>query len=143
MRLATLLPLLLVLVEGINKVDHPVVPTQPAAVRDAAGPMVVLPSDQLTDETVMLWSTTRFQQMINGGSGFSPVDQAAARDALLSFPDQASVDYLRRLGVRTVVVLKDKVENTEYAAAAAPAPGDEDLGLTWRDEGQTIVFTLS
>ncbi len=143
MRLATLLPLLIVLGEGVNKLDHPVVPTQPAAVRDAAGPMVVLPTDQLTDENIMLWSTSRFQQMINGGSGFYPVDQSAARDALKTFPDAASVDYLRRLGIRTVVVLKDRVSGSDYARAATPDPTVVDsLGLSWHDDGQTIVFTL-
>ena len=39
-------PLLLVLAEGLNTTPHPVVPTQPAAMRTAEGPMLVLPSDQ-------------------------------------------------------------------------------------------------
>ena len=33
LRLATLLPLLLVIVEGVNVTPHPTVPTQPAALR--------------------------------------------------------------------------------------------------------------
>ncbi|TMM40160.1 MAG: hypothetical protein E6F99_04150 [Actinobacteria bacterium] len=142
MRLGTLIPLLLVLVEGANKVDHPVVPSQPVAVRDAIGPMVVLPTDQLTDENIMLWSTTRFQPMINGGSGFYPDDQTAARDALKSFPDASSVELLHQLGVKTVVVLKDRVAGTDYAHAATPDPSARGLGLDWRDEGQAIIFTL-
>jgi hypothetical protein len=143
MRLGTLLPLLLVLVEGANKVDHPVVPPQPVAVRDAAGPMMVLPSSQWVDQNVMLWSTTRFQQMVNGGSGFYPPDQSAAREAMKSFPDQSSVDFLHQLGIKTVIVLKDWAAGTDYANAANPEPSAHNLGLTWRDDGQSIIFTLA
>jgi hypothetical protein len=142
MRLGTLLPLLLVLVEGANRLDHPVVPAQPVAVRDAVGPMMVLPSDPLDDENVMLWSTTRFQPMINGGSGFFPPDQAAARDAMKSFPDASSVDFLHQLGIRTVVVVKDRVAGTDYAGAATPDPAARSLGLSWRDDGESIIFTV-
>jgi hypothetical protein len=142
MRLGTLLPLLLVLVEGANRVDHPVVPTQPVAVRDAVGPMIVLPTSQLDDENVMLWSTTRFQPMVNGGSGFYPPEQTAVRDAMKSFPDQSSVDTLHQLGVKTIVVLKDRVAGGDYAKAATPDPSARALGLDWRDDGESIVFTL-
>jgi hypothetical protein len=141
-RLGTLLPLVLVLVEGANKVDHPVVPPQPVAVRDAVGPMVVLPTDQLTDENIMLWSTTRFQPMVNGGSGFYPSDQAGVRDALKTFPDASSVELLHQLGIKTVVVLKDRVAGTDYAGAATPDPTARSLGLDWRDDGPAIIFTL-
>src|SRR5256886_450472 len=41
MRFGTLIPLILVLVEGANKVEHPVVPLQPVAGRDAVGPKMV------------------------------------------------------------------------------------------------------
>ncbi|HEX6498508.1 MAG TPA: hypothetical protein VF054_05690 [Micromonosporaceae bacterium] len=141
LRLATLLPLLLVLAEGTNQLNHPVVPAQPAALREATGPMLVLPSDQLTDENVMLWSTTRFQKMVNGGSGFTPRDQEQTREVAKSFPDPASVDYLRRLGVKTVIVLKDRVQGTPYQHAATdPVDG---LGISRRDDGDTVVFTLN
>jgi hypothetical protein len=142
-RLATLLPLVLVLAEGTNKLDHPVVPPQPAAFRTATGPMMVLPSDQLTDENVMLWATSKFQPIVNGGSGFYPADQAAAREAMKSFPDQSSVDYLRRIGVKTVIVLKAKAAGSPYAAAAAPDAPIDGLGLDRRDDGDTLIYTLN
>src|SRR5207247_9956883 len=56
-RLAMLLPLLLVLVEGLNKTPHPVVPPAPHVLATAKAPLLVLPTDQLVDENVMLWST--------------------------------------------------------------------------------------
>jgi hypothetical protein len=146
LRLATLLPLLLVLAEGTNwhTLPHPVVPTQPAAFRTVEGPMLVLPSDSLIDENVMLWSTSKFQDMVNGGSGFLPNDQQQARQVAKSFPDQGSVDYLRQIGVRTVVVLKQQAAGSaDYAKAAAPDVPIDGLGISRQDEGDTIVYTLN
>ena len=38
-------------------------PTQPAAMRTVTGPMLVLPTGQVADAIVMLWSTSRYQQI--------------------------------------------------------------------------------
>ncbi|MGC9667339.1 hypothetical protein ACNTMW_12370 [Planosporangium sp. 12N6] len=141
-RLATLLPLLLVLVEGGNRLEHPVMPPQPAALRTATGPLLVLPSDQLTDEQVMLWSTTAFQPMVNGGSGFGPRGQRTARDAMTSFPDRVSVAYLRRIGVKTVIVLKDRIAGTAYAGAASSDAVVSELGITRTDDRDVVVYTI-
>jgi hypothetical protein len=145
LRVALVLPVLLLLAEGTNwtALDHPTVPTQPAAMRTVVGPLMVLPSDQLTDENVMIWSTTWYQKMVNGGSGFTPLDQDATRKATETFPDQASVDALRRIGVRTVIVLKDRVGGTPYEKAAAMNTPIDGLGLDRRDAGDTIIYTLT
>ena len=48
LRLATFVPLLLVLVESWSATAHPVVPAQPPAMRTVTGPMLVLPTAALT-----------------------------------------------------------------------------------------------
>ena len=101
LRLAMLLPLLLVLVEGVSGSPHPQVPPAPAAMRQAEAPMLVLPSDQLSDEMIMLWSTDGFPAMVNGGSGFTPARQQEVREIVTGFPDAASIRLLRDLGVRS------------------------------------------
>ncbi len=65
------------------------------------------------EEHVMLWSTTRFQQVTNGGSGFTPQLTEQIRQSSATFPDQPSVDYLRGVGVKTVVVLRDRIGGTD------------------------------
>ncbi|MFF3867871.1 hypothetical protein [Micromonospora sp. NPDC001898] len=140
LRLATVLPLLLVVAEGLNSTPHPVVPAQPAAMRSVDGPMLVLPSSQNLDQPVMLWSTSRFQDMVNGGSGFTPVRQAEIRQAAESFPDQASVTYLRDLGVRNVVVLRDRIAGTPWATTI-DTPVDA-LGITREEIEGAVVFRL-
>ncbi|WP_431973906.1 hypothetical protein [Micromonospora haikouensis] len=140
LRLATVLPLLLVIAEGLNVTPHPVVPVQPAALRSVDGPLLVLPSDQGPDQLVMLWSTSRFQDVVNGGSGFTPQRQIEIRKATETFPDQASVTYLRALGVRNVVVLRDRIADTPWATTI-DAPVDA-LGITREQVGNAVVFRL-
>ncbi|MEV1155306.1 hypothetical protein AB0J27_07875 [Micromonospora chokoriensis] len=140
LRMATLLPLLLVTVEGLNTTPHPVVPTQPAAMRSAQGPLLVLPSNQSLDQHVMLWSTSGFPDVVNGGSGFTPRQLDDVRRASQSFPDRTSVEYLRLYGVRTVVLLRGQVPGTPWELTIdAPV---ESLGITREDVGDAVVYRL-
>ncbi|MFE9689793.1 hypothetical protein [Micromonospora sp. NPDC005806] len=140
LRLATMLPLLLVIVEGLNVTSHPVVPQQPVAMRTVDGPMLVLPSSQNLDQPVMVWSTSRFPDMVNGGSGFTPETQAQVREVAVGFPDQASVDYLRQLGVKNVVVLRNQLGGTPWEGMLErPSDG---LGVTREEVGDAVVFHL-
>lgn len=141
LRLATLAPLLLVLVEGINATPHPVVPTQPEAMRTAPAPMLVLPSSSLMDNNVMLWSTDRFAPIVNGNSGFTPRRLAEVRQVTQGFPDRDSVGYLRELGVRTVILLPERAVGTPWQDAAN-RPIDL-LGITREDVGDAVVYRLS
>ncbi|MEU2610725.1 hypothetical protein ABZ570_03930 [Micromonospora sp. NPDC007271] len=140
LRLATLLPLLLVVVEGLNTTPHPVVPQQPPVMRAVEGPMLVLPSSQALDQPLMLWSTSRFQPMVNGGSGFTPKGQARARDVSVGFPDQTSVDHLRQIGVKTVVVLPGQLGGTPWEGLLdRPVDG---LGITREEVDGAVVYRL-
>lgn len=140
LRLATLLPLVLVLGEGLNATPHPVVPTQPAAMRTVAGPLLVLPSSQSLDQPVMLWSTSKFQDVVNGGSGFTPRQLDDVRRVTLAFPDQTSVDYLRVLGVRNVLLMRDHIAGTPWEVTVdAPVDG---LGITREEIGDVVVYRL-
>lgn len=140
LRLAAVLPLVLVLVEGLNTTPHVVVPPQPAALASVEGPVLVLPSDQLTDMQVMMWTTDRFVPLVNGGSGFVPQSLAETRQVTATFPDQASVSHLRSLGVATVVVLPDRVVGTPWEGALY-ATGAE-FGVTREEIDGVIVFHL-
>ncbi|MEU4378610.1 hypothetical protein [Micromonospora echinofusca] len=140
LRLATLLPLVLVIGEGLNSTPHPVVPPQPAAMRTVDGPLLVLPSNQSLDQPVMLWSTTRFQDVVNGGSGFTPRQLDDVRRVTLSFPDQVSVDYLRVLGVRNVLLMRDHIAGTPWEITVdAPVDG---LGIIREEIGDVVVYRL-
>ncbi|SCG48032.1 hypothetical protein [Micromonospora halophytica] len=140
LRAVALLPLLLVTVEGLNVTPHPAVPEQPVAMRTVDGPMLVLPSSQNLDQPVMLWTTSRFQDVVNGGSGFTPTQLDEVRRVTLAFPDRTSIDYLRVLGVRNVVLLRDQIVGTPWEVTV-DAPVDQ-LGITREEIGDAVVFRL-
>ncbi|AGL21694.1 hypothetical protein [Actinoplanes sp. N902-109] len=141
LRLATFVPLLLVLVEGWNATAHPVVPDQPAAMRTVQGPMLVLPTAALADQTIMLWSTTKFQQIANGSGGFAPRRQSDLRRSVSSFPDAASVQYLRSLGIGTVLLLRSEAAGTPWERSG-DIPVDS-LGITRQDlDTDSVLFRL-
>lgn len=52
----------------------------------------------------MLYSTRFFTPMLNGYSGFTPQSYLRHARAMEPFPDRASIDYLREVGVTHVVV---------------------------------------
>ncbi|MEV6931619.1 hypothetical protein AB0M46_44995 [Dactylosporangium sp. NPDC051485] len=146
-RIVTLIPLLLVLAEGVHQTGpnhqmgpNPTVPPAPVAMSTVQGPVMVLPSSQLFDMNVMLWSTDGFPKMVNGGSGFTPSNQEILRLNMEQFPDQATVTQLREMKIRTVVVLRDEAAGTPYARAIdAPIDG---LGITRTEQGDVITYKI-
>ena len=139
-RVAAVPLLILVLLEGMPKPDHAEVPAVPPALAEASAPLMVLPSDEISDLTVALWSTDGFPAMVNGGASITTPDHAAIRDLMRTFPDQASRDRLRAIGVRSVVVIRKRVEGTPYEPVlnAASVPG-----VTRRDIGPDILYLLN
>lgn len=107
----------LVLVEGLGVVAHPAVPTAPPAVTEAAGPLLVLPSDGYHDALVMLWSTKSWADVVNGTASVPPRQLDQLRERVRNFPDPASVQYLRGLGVRTVVLLPGYAAGSPWQGA--------------------------
>ncbi|GAB3799522.1 hypothetical protein GCM10027605_13220 [Micromonospora zhanjiangensis] len=139
-RVLLLIPLLLVLLEGVNQTPHPVVPTAPAAFRAATGPMLVLPSDGLFELHVMLWSTDGYPKVANGLAAFVPTGQQRIRDTTVSFPDPASVAFLRETGIRTVVVFPDRLAGTAWEGV--PARPVDGLGITREEIDGALVYRL-
>jgi len=139
--LAMFIPLVMVLAEGVQRLDFPTVPQQPAAMTKLVGPAMILPSSQLNDENIMLWSTDHFVKMVNGGSGFTPQSQEQARKLTENFPDQASVEYLRSIGVQQVLVLK-KPSYGDVPEKALAASGAE-FGLRREDFADGVIFYLN
>ncbi|MEV4352278.1 hypothetical protein AB0J83_48100 [Actinoplanes sp. NPDC049596] len=141
LRLATFIPLLLVLLEGWNATAHPVAPTQPLAMRTVTGPMLVLPTSALTDQTVMLWSTSRFQPIANGAGGFAAGRQTILRRNVESFPSTETVQYLRSLRVDKVLLLRSQAVGTPWERAG-DVPVDA-LGIRREDLDDAVVFYLT
>ncbi|GIJ50808.1 hypothetical protein Val02_76940 [Virgisporangium aliadipatigenens] len=137
-----LLPVALVLVEGVGAVPHPYVPKAPtAALRAAEPPLLILPFDHVPNQLYMLWSADGLPKMVNGGSGFAPSSQFHFRDVAATFPDAGSVQTLRADGIRTLVVLRDRVAGTPFARVLT-APVPVELGVRRVEVGDAVLFYL-
>jgi hypothetical protein len=134
------LAIALVSAEGLGGVAHPQVPAPPPALSTVAAPYLVLPSDEIRDLRVMLWSTDRFAPTVNGASGLVPTEVAQTRQQVAKFPDAPSIAYLRGIGVRTVVVLPSLAVGTPWQrAATVPITG---LGISREITAGAIIFRL-
>jgi hypothetical protein len=139
-----LVPALLVVAEGIGQVAQPVVPSAPVALRTLAGPVLVLPTSQQGDYTVMTWSTDGWPELVNGGSGFEPPIQSMLRRTAQAFPNADSVQRLRTAGVQTVVLDRTLAAGTPWAALAAdPGSMAAAAGIQVRYQGTAAIYTLS
>jgi hypothetical protein len=141
LRAALLIPLAIVCLEAINRTPHPPVPAAPAGMRAATEPILVLPSDGLLELNIMLWSTDGFPRIANGLTNFVPASQEQIRRSTLTFPDSASVAILRQVGIRSVVVLPDRLAGTPWAEV--PGRPTDNLGISREQIGDALVYRLS
>ena len=65
--------------------------------------------------TYMFWSTYHWHSLLNGYSGYSPSDQADTMSLMESFPDDESIERLKELGVRYVLVHQAFYGPADYA----------------------------
>jgi len=65
--------------------------------------------------TYMFWSTYHWHSLLNGYSGYSPSDQADTMSLMENFPDDESIDRLKELGVRYVLVHQAFYRPADYA----------------------------
>jgi hypothetical protein len=130
----------LVLVDGHGSLPTPRVPAPSPGVAAAADPVLVLPTDDVLDMQAIWASTEGLPRIVNGATGFTPKLQGEVRQRTVGFPDAASIEFLRRLGVRTVVLRPALASGTPWAGAERRPV--EALGVTVRPLGGDLVYDL-
>lgn len=128
------------LLEGVDRLPQATPrPPPTVALADLPEPVLVLPSHQVGDYTVMWWSTDGFPDIVNGGSAFVPRSLAELRETATGFPDPDVVEELRDRGVATVVVDRRTVEGSAYDGVLdRPVPAG--VGVT--SYADAVVFDL-
>jgi hypothetical protein len=130
----------MVLAEGYYSVPIGMVPPLPTAMEHAPGPLIVLPTANLLDPQVMVWSAmTGFPEIGNGASGVSPESVTEMRKGIYHFPNATSAAYLRSHGFRSVVVLKDIPPTPQVNPNRIPRPS---LGLSRIDMGDSLLYLV-
>jgi hypothetical protein len=108
-------------------------------------PMPDHPGDPGFDADYMYWSTIHWRKLVNGYSGYYPASYGATVTRLRSLPDADAVKFVRRLGVRYVLVHLAYLDAKEGANLLEGLQARRELRwLGWyRDwAGQTAVFEL-
>jgi hypothetical protein len=135
-----LLPGVAVFAEGLDSVPRWTVSRSPIVLKELPQPILLLPTGQVADYHLMLWSTEGWPVLVNGDSGFDSQQQYAMRREVRTFPDAASVAALRARGVATVVVIRSRTGPQSWPDTAdAPVTG---LGITRSDRGDAVAFDL-
>jgi hypothetical protein len=97
------------------------------------------------DAVYALWSTTHWHPLVNGYSGYYPQSYFDTIQQMQTFPDDPSIDRLRTLGVRYIVVHEAFYPPSEYAALLERMLARGQLKPTgrYRDPaGQAELFEL-
>lgn len=119
------------------------VPDPPPGQGRAGGPRLHLPFTSFElSFPYMIWSTeSGFPEIVNGISGFYPRYHEGLERRVRGFPDQPSVDLLREIGVRSVVLHPGAVSATPWKEWRAR--GVEALaGVTREEGGGVVVYRL-
>ncbi|WP_349290864.1 hypothetical protein [Actinoplanes solisilvae] len=140
LRLALLIPLAMVTVEGVNKTEHPEVLRYPAALGVAQEPALVLPSGGSLEMSIMLWTTNGFPRIPNGVVTFVPTGQERIRSLSMTFPDSPSIAALRAEGIRSVVVLPEWLAGTPWEPV--PSRPIDGLGITREEIDGALLYRL-
>ena len=120
---------------------EPQVPSPPADLSDVPAPQLYLPAETADqNRRYLLWSTDGFPDLFNGRSSVEPAWTARVIRSMDRFPDRASVERLRHVGVRSVIIDLDLATGTpQEHAAGRPVAG---LGIERRRRGGAIVYDI-
>jgi hypothetical protein len=158
-RLRLAVPVVACALLGVEYMTTPLViwrlPTKPPSIYEWVSklphPTLIAEFPMLhADPFYMYFSTMHWQPMLNGYSGFRPssyIEMVARFEK--SFPDDRTMDELRRRGVRTIIVHKelfrDDPDHKAYARTiqALAFRTDVEFVATWRDHvGEARAYML-
>jgi hypothetical protein len=130
------------------------IPTRPPPIYDA------LPSDQKNvllelpllqpdialEPTYMYFSTFYWHELVNGYSGFKPPSYSVLLEKLQWFPDEESMEELRRRGTTHVVIHERYYVAGEYTIVAARLDSSPNLervaSVRWRNRESRLYRLL-
>ena len=137
--------------EGAGHLGHPVVPQPARAEIGLPPPVLDLPTDGAADRIWQYFSTDGFYPIPVGNSTFDIPAVDDLRGGMEAFPDRASVEKLRYLGIRTVVlhlklpklpgIVGYALPEPRNPAAAAQKPV-AGLGITRRRVGTIVIYEI-
>jgi hypothetical protein len=102
--------------------------------------------DSIQDGLYMYESIFHWQPMLNGYSGFYPRSYLELLEKQLTFPDDASVDYLKQRGVDLIVLHGRYMAPDQFGKMAAALSARQDVSVVAEfpeQGGADLVFRLN
>ena len=90
----------------------------------------------------LLASTQHWRPIVNGFGGFYPQSYAEAVRRLAAFPSDDSIDYLRSVGIQTVIVHGRRLRTFQFQRLLAAADVQPDVRLQAR-LGRDLVYRIA
>jgi hypothetical protein len=120
---------------------QPKLPPSPASAAAVPDPQLHLPAERASDNRrYILWSTDGFPLLVNGRSSLQPAFTTRLIRHMRRFPDRRTVKLLERLGVRSVILHRSRLEGTaQRHALHRPIQG---LPLVRRHEGSLVIYEI-
>ena len=104
-------------------------------------PQLHLPAERPEDNRrYLLWSTDGFPATVNGRSSLDPIFTQELIAHVRGFPNRSSVELLRALGVRSVVIYERRVDGTPWERAGGRSI--RGLPVTRERRGDVVVYEL-
>lgn len=134
-----------IVLEGLGPPPILRVPDPPRGLARAPEPLLNLPLSRPGDFTdfstffYVLWSTDGFPRIVNGSPSFIPTFTRELPRRVEDFPDRDSVEYLRGLGVRAVVLHPAAIAGGSPQARRMRAA---ELGVRVRRVGDVVIYRL-
>lgn len=120
---------------------QPSVPAPPLDGSDVPAPQLYLPAETADENRrYVLWSTDGFPALVNGRSSVEPAWTANLVDSMDRFPDRRSVERLRRVGVRSVIIDLELAAGTPLQDARARSI--TGLRIDRERRGGALVYDL-
>ena len=111
-----------------------------------AGPIAELPLPRPglfhQNARYLLASTQHWRPILNGFGGFFPDSYAVADRRLATFPSDDAVDYLRSVGVQTVIVHGDRLRTFQLHRLLRLAARQPDVRLE-AEVGRDLVYRIA
>ena len=115
---------------------------KPFAIAEVPVPRADQPGWERRQTVYMLHSMAHWQKTVHGYSGFRPPRHELLFRQLRNFPDEESLEHLRRLGVRYVVVHEDYYQPTDWPVVEERLRRFEDGLRLEHQDGAGRVYSL-
>lgn len=115
---------------------------KPFAIAEVPVPGAAEPGWERRQTVYMLHSMAHWQRTVHGYSGFRPPRHELLFRQLRNFPDEESLEHLRRLGVRYIVVHEDYYRPADWPVVEARLGRFEDALRLEHQDGSGRVYSL-